>query len=150
MWGIPIATRVASHIHNVTPARFSRFTYGRLFQFNHSLEMRSYIVIKHTILWTHIIDQSLGGSPFNPYSSPENSLWNSQKSIKKYTKTAIFWPQSCKFSSAAEGFAPKPPSLWQLGLCPQTPGLRRPVIQTFLPTYAPPSEIPAYATGKNT
>jgi len=24
--------------------------------------------------------------------------YTSQKSIKKYTKTAIFWPQNCKFS----------------------------------------------------
>jgi len=36
-----------------------------------------------------------------PCSSARISLWNSQKSIKKPTKTAIFWPQNCKFSSTA-------------------------------------------------
>jgi len=29
-------------------------------------------------------------SPFISFSSAKTSLWNSQKSIKKYTKTAIF------------------------------------------------------------
>jgi len=49
------------------------------------------------------------GSPFTPFSSVETSLWNSQKSIKKYTKTAIFLPQNCKFSSTVGGFNPRHP-----------------------------------------
>jgi len=43
-----------------------------------------------------------------PYSSAETLLWNSQKSIKKHTKTAIFWPQNYKFSSSAGVFASRP------------------------------------------
>jgi len=38
-------------------------------------------------------------SPFNSATS----LWNSQKSIKKYTKTVIICPQNCKFSSSTGG-----------------------------------------------
>jgi len=144
-----IATHIALHIHIVTHARFSRFTYGTLVQpVTVCWGWEVNIVIKHTnvfILWTHIIEQSLGGSPFIPDSSAETSLWISQKSIKKYTKTRYIL--TSKLQIFFSGWGLRFQILRQLGALLSDP--RRPVIQTFQPRPSP-FEIPAYAAGKNT
>jgi len=67
-WGPKhIATHIASHIHIVTHARFSRFTYGTLVQPVTVWGWEVNIVIKHTIYFMNTYyRKQFGGNPFIP------------------------------------------------------------------------------------
>jgi len=67
------------------------------------------------------IEQSLGDSPFIPYSLAETSLWNSQKWSRNTQKRLYFDLKIAIFFQRLGASPPNPPSSGSWGFCSQTP-----------------------------